>query len=108
VGIGIYLPLEVVVTIACGGLVGWLTERRLPAAKADAEAPRRRGVLLASGFLVGESIVGVLLATLDTLLGRSSGLVLSGPGALISPTWLGLIVFLSAMALFYRLVVRAR
>ncbi|GJD93580.1 OPT family oligopeptide transporter [Methylobacterium iners] len=108
VGIGIYLPLEVVVTIACGGLVGWLTERRLRAAKADAEAPRRRGVLLASGFLVGESIVGVLLATLDTLLGRSSGLVLSGPGALVSPTWLGLIIFLSAMALFYRLVVRAR
>ena len=66
VGIGMYLPLSVEVTIAIGGILGWLAERRLRArvgGKGDARAAdkalgaaRRRGVLLASGFLVGESL----------------------------------------------------
>ncbi|MFF8802527.1 MULTISPECIES: OPT family oligopeptide transporter [unclassified Methylobacterium] len=107
VGIGMYLPLEVVVTIAFGGLVGRLAERRLRGADDEARASgRRRGVLLASGFLVGESVVGVLLAAADTLSGRSASLGFAG-GALGGATpWLSLAVFALVLAAFYRIASR--
>ncbi|AWN37266.1 OPT family oligopeptide transporter [Methylobacterium radiodurans] len=111
VGIGMYLPLSVEMTIALGGILGWLAERRLrrrtpeAAREGAVEAARRRGVLLASGFLVGESCVGVLLAGADWLSGRSGVLALGfeGPAA----TWLGLAVFLAGLGAFYRLTSRA-
>ncbi|MCK2055827.1 oligopeptide transporter, OPT family [Methylobacterium sp. 37f] len=110
VGIGIYLPLEVVVTIAVGGVIGWLARRRLRAGPGSDEAEplaRRRGVLIASGFLVGESIVGVLLAAADTLSGRSSSLVLVGPDFAPVATGLGAVVFAAIVLGFQHLVSRA-
>ncbi|MEA1834339.1 oligopeptide transporter, OPT family [Methylobacterium durans] len=108
VGIGMYLPLTVVMTIAAGGVVGWLAARALrsrgEAAIGDA---RRRGVLLASGFLVGESLVGVLIAASDTLTGRSGSLALVGAGFHGTATALGLAAFLVALPAFYRMVSRA-
>lgn len=107
VGIGMYLPLEVVVTIACGGLVGRLAERRLARSGEAAKASgRRRGVLLASGFLVGESVVGVLLAAADTLSGRSASLAFAAGALDGAGPWLGLAVFAGVLVAFYRIASR--
>jgi putative OPT family oligopeptide transporter len=114
VGIGMYLPLSVEVTIAIGGLLGWLAERRLrrdaggDRAKTDEVVgnARRRGVLLASGFLVGESFVGVLLAGADLAAGKGSSLALVGDGFATAATVLGLAVFAVSLAVYYRLVSR--
>ncbi len=66
VGIGMYLPLSVEMTIGLGGILGFLCERALRRRAPDALEPsRRRGVLIASGLLVGESFVGVGLAAVD-------------------------------------------
>ncbi|UMY17812.1 oligopeptide transporter, OPT family [Methylobacterium organophilum] len=112
VGIGMYLPLEVVVTIAIGGVLGWLTQHRLQRMKAGPDQAeersalaRRRGVLLSSGFLVGESVVGVVLAGADTVTGRSSSLALVGPDFGPYAAWLGSAVFLVTIAVFYGVVV---
>ncbi|MER2268124.1 OPT family oligopeptide transporter [Methylobacterium oxalidis] len=111
VGIGMYLPLTVVMTIAAGGILGWLGARALRARHGeDAQAPRearRRGVLLASGFLVGESLVGVLIAAADTLTGRSSSLALVGADFHGTATVLGLAAFLIALPVFYRMISQA-
>ncbi len=114
VGIGMYLPLSVEMTIALGGVLGWIAQRRLRArlpggtvgetADAAAGSARRRGVLLASGFLVGESCVGVLLAGTDLLAGHSSALALAGQGFAPYATGLGLAVFLGGLAVTLRLV----
>ncbi|MDP4025588.1 oligopeptide transporter, OPT family, partial [Methylobacterium sp. NEAU 140] len=103
VGIGMYLPLSVEMTIGVGGLLGFLCARGLRRAGPDAEdASRRRGVLIASGFLVGESFVGVGLAAVDAASGHSSTLAVAGPGFAAAAAWLGLAVFLLALALFAR------
>lgn len=112
VGIGMYLPLSVEVTIAIGGLLGFLAERRLRAntdGKRQEEAvadARRRGVLLASGFLVGESFVGVLLAGADLAAGQGSSLALVGSGFGIIAAWLGAAVFAASLAVTFQLVSR--
>ncbi|MHB2211639.1 OPT family oligopeptide transporter [Methylobacterium sp. CM6257] len=110
VGIGMYLPLSVEMTIAIGGVLGWIAERRLRRGKGDTRADkvvgaaRRRGVLLASGFLVGESCVGVLLAGTDLLAGHSSALAIAGEGFAPYATGLGLAVFLGGLAVYLRMV----
>ncbi|CAA2156207.1 hypothetical protein MBRA_01804 [Methylobacterium brachiatum] len=110
VGIGMYLPLSVEMTIAIGGILGWIAERRLrarvqgPRREAVLGAARRRGVLLASGFLVGESCVGVLLAAADLMAGHSGALAIAGPGFASTATWLGLAVFLAGLGVYLRLV----
>lgn len=96
VGIGMYLPLSVEMTIGLGGLLGFLCLRALRRSGADPEtleAARRRGVLIASGFLVGESFVGIGLTAIDAASGRSSTLSLVGPDFAQTATWLGGAVF---------------
>lgn len=114
VGIGMYLPLSVEVTIAIGGILGWLSERSIRARARSRHRPvdlsleeaRRRGVLLAAGFLVGESFLGVLLAGADTLLGRGSSLALAGPGFAPVAVWIGSGVFAAGLLVYYRMICR--
>ena len=113
VGIGMYLPLSVEMTIAIGGILGWFAERRLRArvggrgdetADRAVGAARRRGVLLASGFLVGESCIGVVLAGTDLLAGHSAALAIGGKDFAPYATGLGLVVFLVSLAVYLRLI----
>ena len=56
VAVGIYLPLGLSVPILLGGIVSWLVKR---AARSDSDAAQKRGVLVTSGLIAGESLVGV-------------------------------------------------
>ncbi len=56
VAVGIYLPFGLAVPILLGGFASWLVNRR---AAAHADAAQKRGVLLTSGLIAGESLVGV-------------------------------------------------
>ncbi|MDV3257129.1 MAG: oligopeptide transporter, OPT family [Sphingomonas sp.] len=63
VGMGIYLPMELTLLIPAGALIGYLYNRwaRQSASPAFAE---RMGTLMATGLIVGESLMGVLFAGL--------------------------------------------
>ena len=114
VGIGMYLPSTVVLTIALGGIVGWLTERairRRAGSRSAGEAQhegRHRGILVASGFFVGESVMGVLLAASDALAKKSGSLAFASSLPNVLHNAAGAIVFLFALACFYAAVVRRR
>ncbi|MBD3761179.1 OPT family oligopeptide transporter [Rhizorhabdus sp.] len=75
VGIGIYLPMAATLPVVIGALIGWRYDRR----HAD-PVSQRMGVLLASGFIVGESLFGVLLAGLIVATGSGAPLALIGEG----------------------------
>jgi putative OPT family oligopeptide transporter len=103
VGIGLYLPPTVGVTLALGAILAWLIDLRL-GARPDAERARRRGVLLASGFIVGESLVGVALAAVIGATGSQSPLAVVGDGFAGAAEWLGLAVFVAVAGWFGRRV----
>jgi putative OPT family oligopeptide transporter len=76
--VGVYLPLASSTPILVGGLVRWLVERRQrPALVAQglseeaiaAEADRSPGVLLASGYIAGGAIAGIVIAFMAGVLG---------------------------------------
>jgi putative OPT family oligopeptide transporter len=108
VGIGIYLPPTVSSVLVAGAVLSWLIARRLarPGGHADAETANRRGVLIASGLIVGESLVGVIMAAVIGASGSAAPLALVGPGFAGVSEWLGLLVFLAVAVAFYRRVLK--
>ena len=76
--VGLYLPLELDTAIFVGGLIAWAVERymhRSTGATATAKgAAEKAGLLLASGLITGEALMGIAIAI---------GIVATGPGQLI-------------------------
>jgi putative OPT family oligopeptide transporter len=115
VGLGIYLPSDVSTPITVGAILAWLADRHLRRRAAAAgvpfasfaEIPRRRGTLIASGLIVGESIFGVILAGLIVATGSQSPLALVGEEFAPAATWLGGAVFLLLCADIWRRVARS-
>ncbi|OYV65352.1 MAG: hypothetical protein B7Z72_12345, partial [Gemmatimonadetes bacterium 21-71-4] len=105
IGLGIYLPTSTTLMVVLGAIAGHWFERRADRGPAP-EATRRLGVLLASGLIVGESLVGVLLAALVVFSGRPAPLALVGAGFANASVWLGGVVFAAAIAWLYRSIGR--
>ena len=61
VGLAMYLPSAVTSPVVLGAVGGWLFEKAVGKTK-TAEVAKRLGVLVASGFIVGESLLNVGLA----------------------------------------------
>ena len=60
VAIGLYLPLELSVTVMIGGMVRWMSDR-ISKKKNQTEGG---GILFCSGLVAGEGLVGILMAVL--------------------------------------------
>ncbi|MFF7059998.1 OPT family oligopeptide transporter [Achromobacter spanius] len=114
VGIGIYLPPTVAAPIVAGAVLAWLLERALRRRAAAAgtpyeqfaDAPNRRGVLIASGLIVGESLVGVLMAGIIGAAGSDAPLAIAGEEFSVAASYLGLAVFVLVAVMFWRRVMR--
>ena len=105
VGLGIYLPTSTTLTIVLGALAGWYYERRADRGP-DPAGARQLGVLLASGMIVGESLVGVLLAAVVVFSGRAAPFALVGDEFADAGMWLGTIGFALAIGGLYRWTLR--
>ena len=61
IGMGMYLPLEADLLIPVGAVLGWFYNRWAMSSRSPAFA-ERMGVLMATGLIVGESLMGVVYA----------------------------------------------
>ena len=78
VGLGIYLPTSTTLMVVVGALVGaWFD--RYAERRANADATKQLGVLLASGLIVGESLLAVIYAGIVGFSGIQAPLALVGP-----------------------------
>jgi uncharacterized oligopeptide transporter (OPT) family protein len=67
IAVGMYLPLETTGAIFVGGVLKWAADQWAARKKLPTEEKAKfeeRGTLLASGFIAGEAITGILLAAL--------------------------------------------
>jgi putative OPT family oligopeptide transporter len=67
IAVGMYLPLETTGAIFLGGVMKWLADQWAARRNLSGDEKAKfeeRGTLLASGFIAGEAITGILLATL--------------------------------------------
>lgn len=101
VGLGIYLPTSATLMVVVGALVGaWYDKRAERSAKP--ETTKQLGVLLASGMIVGEGLVGVLIAGIVAF--NLFPLALVGDDFAKPAIWIGGIAFVAAIFLLYRWV----
>lgn len=60
--VGMYLPLSSSTPIFVGGALRWLTDRLRGRSASEAESETSPGVLLASGFIAGGTLCGLIIA----------------------------------------------
>ncbi len=90
IAVGMYLPLHTTFAIFCGGILKWITTSIVKKRNLDTEKTENTGILLASGLIAGEALMGIIIAAT----------VVAGGGESILPKiidggnpWLALIVF---------------
>ncbi|MBI2343612.1 MAG: oligopeptide transporter, OPT family [Deltaproteobacteria bacterium] len=100
VAVGMYLSFYTTAAIFLGGVLRWLLDRQLAKRPASGTAridAQNRGILLASGFIAGEALTGVVLAGVVMLFLKMATANPSAWGALgqhlslsalFSPTWI--------------------
>jgi len=102
--VGVYLPVSTMTPIFVGGLIRWWMERNADS-EATAADRRERGVLLGSGFVGGEGLLGVGIALVAVVKSRRpDGIGTDWLGSEITAMAVGTVVFALFAAWFFRLV----
>lgn len=114
VGIGIYLPPSINMPVIIGAFLAWIMTRhiaKLGNKEVSAKA-ERFGTLFSAGLIVGESLMGVILAFIIaasvTTGGSEAPLSLNLENWDTIGEWLGLIVFIVGIVIFASRVLRAK
>ncbi|ELX13208.1 oligopeptide transporter OPT family [Janthinobacterium sp. HH01] len=76
VGLAIYLPSAVITPVCIGAVAGYLFDRAMEH-KVGGDTAKRLGVLVMSGFIVGESLFNVALAGLIVVSGKGEPLAIA-------------------------------
>ncbi|WP_150824767.1 OPT family oligopeptide transporter [Megasphaera sp. DJF_B143] len=121
IGMGIYLPPTLEIPLVIGSVMGWFIHRYLHQRAAlrspgheeeDVEACNHRGVLFASGLIVGESLVGVIIALIIVVSVTSGGsenpLALVGKDFETIANGIGFAAFIATIAIFVRHIVTTK
>jgi putative OPT family oligopeptide transporter len=98
VGMGIYLPMSLTLLVPLGALLGWFYDR-WAAKTSNPEFAQRMGVLLATGLIVGESIMGVVYASIVAATQKDAPLAIISENPWAVP--LGLVIFTVVVLAFY-------
>src|SRR6185437_6542531 len=104
VGLGIYLPTSTTLMVVVGALVGAWFDRRADR-HPRAEATKQLGVLLASGLIVGESLLAVIFAGIVGLSGKQGPIALVGDSFATPSIIIGGVVFAITVIVLYRWII---
>jgi putative OPT family oligopeptide transporter len=90
IAVGMYLPLRTTFAIFIGGIIKWMVTSIMEKRKLNKEKTENTGILLASGLIAGEALMGIIIAAT----------IVANKGEALLPSiidggnpWLGLIVF---------------
>jgi uncharacterized oligopeptide transporter (OPT) family protein len=118
--VGVYLPISSSTPILVGGLIRHLVDTRrargrtVSEAELSAESDRSPGVLMASGYIAGGAIAGILIAFLAGVFDRADAALSSWATAhnpLFAGPWadlLALVPFSALVVVLFRAGTRAR
>jgi putative OPT family oligopeptide transporter len=98
VGMGIYLPMALTLLIPVGALIGHLYNR-WAARQSNPDFAERMGVLMATGFIVGESLFGVAFAGIVAATDKDAPLALVGENGWAVP--LAVLIFGGVIGALY-------
>ena len=104
ISVAIYLPPQYIFPIVLGGFLSFITQYIGKQRKLNKAMIEQRGALVVSGFIMGESIFGILMAILLTYWGASNAFVIGiTPGL---KEILGISAFILMLFIIYNRVLR--
>ncbi|MFT5571044.1 MAG: putative OPT family oligopeptide transporter [Cyclobacteriaceae bacterium] len=103
VAVGLYLPFELDSSIFLGGVLAWFIERgyRSIKEKAVTDMAANAGLLIASGLITGEALMGILIALLVT-----GGLNIAVSEVPLGGSTLGLLILIGIVLYLYFAVIK--
>jgi putative OPT family oligopeptide transporter len=106
--VGMYLPLYTMTPVFIGGMIRHFIEKKYGADKDKTEKGKDQGILLGSGFIAGEGLMGVVIAVLAVIMSKTPKFF----EIHWAPQWVGQIVsviFFTILGMFlYRVAARSR
>ncbi|TAN08062.1 MAG: oligopeptide transporter, OPT family [Rhodanobacteraceae bacterium] len=105
VGLGIYLPTSTTLMVVVGALVGAWFDRRAER-HPRVEATKQLGVLLASGLIVGESLLAVVFAGVVAFSGKQDPIALVGADFGTPAIIIGGVAFAVTVTVLYRWIIK--
>lgn len=104
VAVGIYLPFELSVPIFLGGIVSAFVKRTLKKHEKEVDEEKmkvinQRGLLISSGLITGEALVGILMAIPIVVTGSSDVFAFLGVKDLAIP---GILLILALLYVIYK------
>lgn len=105
VGLGIYLPTSTTLMVVVGAIIGFLFTLRADRGP-QPQATKQLGVLLASGLIVGESLLGVVFAAVIAFSGNAAPIALAGKAFETASVSIGGGAFAVVTYLLYRWIAR--
>lgn len=106
VGIGVYLPMSLTLTVVAGTIFGFVYDR-WAARQTNVDFAKRLGILAATGMIVGESLFGILFAGVVTVSGEESPLAIVGTGFTPVALPLGIVLFCIIIVALYAMNARS-
>lgn len=106
--VGVYLPVSVMTPVFIGGMIRHFFEKRTNNQE-QLESRRERGVLLGSGFVGGEGLLGVGIAAAAFILDKKpAGIGTDWAGPDWMPSLLGFVAFVLLVSWFFKSIVNAK
>ena len=101
VAVGLYLPFELDSSIFIGGLIAWLLENGYQKTQnsTSVDQAKSAGLLMASGLITGEALIGILIAVLTAVQWNFS--ITDDP---LGGSLLGLLILTAILIYFYQIV----
>jgi putative OPT family oligopeptide transporter len=69
--VGMYLPLHSMTPVFIGGMLRHFVEKKNSGLKQESEKGKDQGILLSSGFIAGEGLMGVVIAIIAVVISRA-------------------------------------
>jgi len=101
VALGIYLPISLSAGILFGGIARLLVEKKFKKDEEQSKLQTERGVLLASGLVAGDAIIGIVIASfvgLNVNIGIGAKLI----PAFAQNNWIALVIFTAFVVWMYK------
>jgi putative OPT family oligopeptide transporter len=93
--LGMFIPMELNAPLVVGGLVAWAVNRHKN--PEQAKANNNQGTLIASGFIAGGALMGVVSAILAF---AGVDLMMTGWAGSAGAEWLGIVMYVAIIAYF--------
>lgn len=107
IALGLYLPIQLSAAILTGALVREVVEMKFKKNKTEQKGRIEKGILLSSGLVAGDALIGILLAVFITL-GKDLSAFGAKFGAITTNSTVGFVIFAALAVWIYAQVVSGK